>query len=84
MDPCLDPLHSSGLRKFASECDTLYEEVSLYTCDDYEGMIYILYTWNESCSHCLLSLILHPYITCYPNTHIGQQSIPPGHYIGIH
>lgn len=27
-DPCLDPLHSSGLRKFASERDALYEEVS--------------------------------------------------------
>lgn len=29
LDPCLDPLHSSGLRKFASERDALYEEVSL-------------------------------------------------------
>ena len=28
MDPCLDPLHSSGLRKFASERDALYEEVN--------------------------------------------------------
>jgi len=27
--PCLDPLHSSGLRKFASERDALYEEVSV-------------------------------------------------------
>lgn len=27
MDPCLDPLHSSGLRKFTSERDALYEEV---------------------------------------------------------
>jgi len=26
--PCLDPLHSSGLRKFASERDCLYEEVN--------------------------------------------------------
>jgi hypothetical protein len=26
-DPCLDPLHSSGLRKFAVERDALYEEV---------------------------------------------------------
>ncbi|GMI34034.1 hypothetical protein TrCOL_g3512 [Triparma columacea] len=26
--PCLDPLHSSGLRKFASERDALYEEVN--------------------------------------------------------
>lgn len=25
--PCLDPLHSSGLRKFASERDAMYEEV---------------------------------------------------------
>jgi hypothetical protein len=25
--PCLDPLHSSGLRKFAVERDALYEEV---------------------------------------------------------
>lgn len=31
LDPCLDPLHSSGLRKFASERDALYEEVS--SCD---------------------------------------------------
>jgi hypothetical protein len=34
LDPCLDPLHSSGLRKFASERDALYEEVRrfcLYT-----------------------------------------------------
>jgi hypothetical protein len=30
MEPCLDPLHSSGLRKFASERDALYEEVSLF------------------------------------------------------
>lgn len=30
MEPCLDPLHSSGLRKFASERDALYEEVSIY------------------------------------------------------
>lgn len=28
LDPCLDPLHSSGLRKFASERDGLYEEVN--------------------------------------------------------
>ena len=27
-EPCLDPLHSSGLRKFASERDALYEEVN--------------------------------------------------------
>jgi hypothetical protein len=27
-EPCLDPLHSSGLRKFSSERDALYEEVS--------------------------------------------------------
>jgi hypothetical protein len=37
LDPCLDPLHSSGLRKFASERDALYEEVShtlyLIPCD---------------------------------------------------
>ena len=29
LQPCLDPLHSSGLRKFASERDALYEEVSV-------------------------------------------------------
>jgi hypothetical protein len=29
LEPCLDPLHSSGLRKFASERDALYEEVRL-------------------------------------------------------
>ena len=28
MEPCLDPLHSSGLRKFTSERDALYEEVN--------------------------------------------------------
>ena len=28
LEPCLDPLHSSGLRKFTSERDALYEEVS--------------------------------------------------------
>ncbi|KAL7558029.1 hypothetical protein ACA910_016480 [Epithemia clementina (nom. ined.)] len=28
LDPCLDPLHSSGLRKFASERDAVYEEVN--------------------------------------------------------
>lgn len=28
MVPCLDPIHSSGLRKFASERDGLYEEVN--------------------------------------------------------
>lgn len=31
LDPCLDPLHSSGLRKFASERDALYEEVGWIT-----------------------------------------------------
>ena len=31
MEPCLDPLHSSGLRKFASERDALYEEVSFFS-----------------------------------------------------
>lgn len=30
LEPCLDPLHSSGLRKFASERDALYEEVRMY------------------------------------------------------
>ena len=38
LDPCLDPLHSSGLRKFASERDALYEEVcvmgALYPYND--------------------------------------------------
>ena len=29
LEPCLDPLHSSGLRKFSSERDALYEEVRL-------------------------------------------------------
>mmetsp|Transcript_34792 Transcript_34792/g.68466 ORF Transcript_34792/g.68466 Transcript_34792/m.68466 type:complete len:475 (+) Transcript_34792:95-1519(+) len=28
LDPCLDPLHSSGLRKFAVEKDAVYEEVN--------------------------------------------------------
>lgn len=28
LQPCLDPLHSSGLRKFTSERDALYEEVN--------------------------------------------------------
>jgi hypothetical protein len=28
LDPCLDPLHSSGLRKFSSERDAVYEEVN--------------------------------------------------------
>ena len=28
LDPCLDPIHSSGLRKFSSERDALYEEVN--------------------------------------------------------
>ena len=40
LDPCLDPLHSSGLRKFASERDALYEEVSdrmVLTDDDVSG-----------------------------------------------
>ena len=32
LDPFLDPLHSSGLRKFASERDALYEEVSYMFC----------------------------------------------------
>jgi hypothetical protein len=31
-EPCLDPLHSSGLRKFASERDALYEEVRIVLC----------------------------------------------------
>ena len=30
LEPCLDPLHSSGLRKFSSERDALYEEVSIF------------------------------------------------------
>ena len=28
LEPCLDPLHSSGLRKFTSERDAIYEEVN--------------------------------------------------------
>lgn len=32
LDPCLDPLHSSGLRKFASERDAVYEEVRTMFC----------------------------------------------------
>ena len=28
MDPCLDPLHSSGLRKFLAKTDAVYEEVN--------------------------------------------------------
>jgi len=28
LDPCLDPIHSSGLRKFLSKDDALYEEVN--------------------------------------------------------
>ena len=28
LDPCLDPIHSSGLRKFLSENDAVYEEVN--------------------------------------------------------
>jgi hypothetical protein len=28
LEPCLDPLHSSGLRKFTSERDAVYEEVN--------------------------------------------------------
>ena len=28
LDPCLDPIHSSGLRKFLSERDAVYEEVN--------------------------------------------------------
>ena len=30
LEPCLDPLHSSGLRKFSSERDALYEEVGIF------------------------------------------------------
>jgi len=28
MEPCLDPIHTSGLRAFASESDAIYEEVN--------------------------------------------------------
>merc|ERR1719247_3647624 len=28
LDPCLDPIHSSGLRKFLSKNDAVYEEVN--------------------------------------------------------
>ena len=28
LDPCLDPIHSSGLRKFLSKKDAMYEEVN--------------------------------------------------------
>ncbi|KAH8074681.1 TauD/TfdA-like taurine catabolism dioxygenase [Aureococcus anophagefferens] len=28
LDPCLDPIHTSGLRAFASQSDALYEEVN--------------------------------------------------------
>ena len=31
LDPCLDPLHTSGLRKFLSKDDALYEEASAAT-----------------------------------------------------
>jgi len=33
LEPCLDPLHSSGLRKFSSERDALYEEVGIFLFD---------------------------------------------------
>lgn len=35
LEPCLDPLHSSGLRKFSSERDALYEEVGIFVFADY-------------------------------------------------
>ncbi|KAJ1456452.1 hypothetical protein M885DRAFT_173914 [Pelagophyceae sp. CCMP2097] len=28
LDPCLDPIHTSGLRKFASQSDAIYDEVN--------------------------------------------------------
>ena len=28
LDPCLDPIHTSGLRSFASQEDAIYEEVN--------------------------------------------------------
>jgi len=31
LDPCLDPIHSSGLRKFLSKRDAVYEEVNKQT-----------------------------------------------------
>ena len=46
LDPCLDPLHSSGLRKFASERDALYEEVSLVLMLR-DTMRYILWISSE-------------------------------------
>eukprot|EP00966_Prymnesium_polylepis_P330821 7386429-Prymnesium_polylepis.1 len=32
LDPCLDPIHSSGLRKFLSKRDAVYEEVNKQAC----------------------------------------------------
>ena len=44
LDPCLDPLHSSGLRKFASERDALYEEVRLLLLSTLIWFCVILYS----------------------------------------
>jgi hypothetical protein len=37
----LDPLHSSGLRKFASERDALYEEVRYVFFRRFDSMIQV-------------------------------------------
>ena len=49
LEPCLDPLHSSGLRKFASERDALYEEVC-FRCHDFgNGFLSCLWLTREFC-----------------------------------
>ena len=50
LDPCLDPLHSSGLRKFASERDALYEEVrwSVVAWWWWCVVVVCLYSWRFS------------------------------------
>ena len=52
LDPCLDPLHSSGLRKFASERDAIYEEVRLHVVHNNDGT-----QWDAYKTHLSFSFI---------------------------
>ncbi len=75
LDPCLDPLHSSGLRKFASERDALYEEVSFQ-----------LDFWSHSRIFTAITFELTNLVTNIPSSLtlsfqiiliVGKQAIPP-------
>ena len=67
LEPCLDPLHSSGLRKFASERDALYEEVREPNNEEESN--------NPSLQTMVVIRYTHKFPTLRYTTLTGQQTI---------